>query len=126
MNIKTTKLSMWVPERGEVIYIQMNPKAGAKEIGDEHPFLVSSASAFNARVGIVIGFPMTHSKMNEDNLFALKIEISKNESAYVLAFQPKSFDWRARGARKHPLGKGHLAILQASHKKLDAICGICG
>ena len=40
---------MWVPERGEVIYIQMNLKAGAKEIGDEHPFLVSSASAFNTR-----------------------------------------------------------------------------
>jgi mRNA interferase MazF len=126
MITKATKISMWVPERGEVIYIQMDPKSGAKEIGDEHPLLVSSTSAFNSRVGIVIGFPMTHSKMNEDNLFALKVEILKNESAYVLAYQPKSFDWHSRGARKHPLGKGHLSLLQHVHKKLDAICGICG
>jgi mRNA interferase MazF len=26
----------------------------------------------------------------------------KGEASYIVGHQPKSFDWRARGARKHP------------------------
>ena len=55
----------------------------------------------------------------------VKVKGPKGEVGYVLAFQPKSFDWRARHARPHPWGGGHGKVLAAVLKKLDAICGVC-
>ena len=88
--------------------------------------LVTSTRAFNERTGIVIGFPMTHAAFNADNPFAVAVQGPKGEVGYVLAFQPKSFDWRERSARPHPWGAGHVNVLAAALAKLDAICGVCG
>jgi mRNA interferase MazF len=118
------KTALWRPDRGEIIFIDHNPKAG-KEMPDMHPMLVCSTRAFNERTGIVIGFPMTHAAFNADNPFAVAVQGAKGDVGYVLAFQPKSFDWRARNAKKHPLGGGHQKVLAAVLKKLDTICGIC-
>lgn len=114
----------WVPERGEIIYVNHSPHAG-KEMPGVHPLLVSSSQAFNERTGIVIGFPMTHAAFNADNPFAVAVQGPKNEVGYVLAFRPKSFDWEECGATKHPWGGGHSKVLDAALEKLDAICGIC-
>lgn len=116
--------SNWVPDRGEIIYVNHSPHAG-KEMPGVHPLLVSSSQAFNERTGIVIGFPMTHAAFNADNPFAVAVQGPKSEVGYVLAFQPKSFDWLERGATKHPWGGGHDKVLNAALEKLDAICGIC-
>lgn len=112
---------LWVPDRAEVIFIQHSPAVGG-EIPDFHPMLVSSAKAFNEGVGIVIGFPMTHSESHADNPFALRIKGPKGH-AYVLAHQPKSFDWRVRGAKPHPWGGGHQELLAEALSVLDDICG---
>jgi mRNA interferase MazF len=116
--------ALWVPERGEIIFIEHSPHAG-KEMPGLHPMLVCSTSAFAAKTSVVIGFPMTHAEFNADNPFALTVKGPKNEVGYVLAFQPKSFDWRARNARPHPWGAGHDKVLAQALKKLDAICGVC-
>ncbi len=121
----TKRASLWVPERGEIIWIGHSPQAG-KEMKGEHPMLVCSPAAFNLKTGVVIGLPMTHAHFNADNPFALVVKGPKEEVGYVLAFQPKSFDWRERGARRHPWGGGHGKVLSAALRKLDAICGICG
>ena len=120
-----TKPTLWVPQRGEIIFIEHSPHAG-KEMPGLHPMLVMSSAAFNDRSSVVIGFPMTHAAFNADNPFAVTVHGPKGELSYVLAFQPKSFDWRARKARRHPWGEGHLKVLGAAMKKLDAICGISG
>ncbi len=114
----------WAPERGEIIYINHSPHVG-KEMPGMHPLLVTSPQSFNERTGIVIGFPMTHAAFNSDNPFAVAVQGPKNEIGYVLAFQPKSFDWAERGAMRHPWGSGHGKVLEAALEKLDAICGIC-
>jgi mRNA interferase MazF len=111
----------WVPERGEVIFIQHSPATGA-EIPDLPPMLVSSTRAFNERTGLVIGFPMTHSQAHQDNPFALPFQGPKGQ-AYVLAHQPKSFDWRARNAKPHPWGPGHVQLLTNALQILSDICG---
>ena len=90
-----------------------------------HPLLVCSSQAFNERTDMVIGFPMTHSAFNADNPFAVAVQGPKGEVGYVLAFQPKSFDWRAHSASPHPWGSGHDKALAVALNKLDAICGIC-
>ena len=116
--------TLWIPERAEIIFIEHSPHVG-KEMPGLHPMLVCSTAAFAGRTGVVIGFPMTHAEFNADNPFALAVKGPKNEVGYVLAFQPKSFDWRARNARPHPWGSGHHKVLASALKKLDAICGVC-
>ena len=74
---------------------------------DLHPFLVLSPRAFNDRTSLVIGLPMTTAAYNADNPFAIAVGTAKRAGAektsYVLCHQPKSFDWRVRGATAHPM-----------------------
>ena len=102
------KTSDWVPERREIIWIDCSPQAG-REMRDLHPFLVLSTRPFNDRTSLVIGLPMTTAEYNKDNPFAVAIgKVRKGRSlvpAYVLCHQPKSFDWRARNAKPHPMGQ---------------------
>jgi mRNA interferase MazF len=84
-----------------MIWIDCNPQAG-REMKDRHPLLVLSPAAFNERTGIVIGLPMTTAALNETNPFAVKLWGPGKKAAYILAHQPKSFDWRARAAKPHP------------------------
>ena len=72
---------------------------------DIHPLLVLSTHEFNERTGIVIGLPMTTATYNDTNPFAVKIAGPRGAASYILAHQPKSFDWRARNAKPHPLKK---------------------
>jgi len=91
----------WVPDRGNIIWIDFNPQSG-REMRDLHPMLVLSSLNFNERTGIVIGLPMATAKYNSTNPFAIKFTGSKNVISYILTHQPKSFDWRERKARLHP------------------------
>ncbi|MDR2239636.1 MAG: type II toxin-antitoxin system PemK/MazF family toxin [Zoogloeaceae bacterium] len=103
----TSKRKSWVPDRQEIIWIDCNPQAG-REMRDMHPFLVLSARIFNEKTSLVIGLPMTTAEYNADNPFAVAVGHAKGRKAgkvsYVLCHQPKSFDWRMRKAKAHPLG----------------------
>jgi mRNA interferase MazF len=120
----TKRSPLWVPDRGEIIFIQHNPKAG-KEMPDNHPMLVISTKVFVEKTGIVFGFPMTHSEQHADNPFAIATQGAKGEVGYVLLHQPKSFDWRARNARPHAWGGGHSKLLAAALKRFDTVFGVC-
>ena len=90
----------WVPDRREMIWIDCNPQSG-REMRDLHPLLVLSPKAFNERTGIVIGLPMTTAEFNESNPFAIRFLGPGKRTSYILGHQPKSFDWRSRGAKPH-------------------------
>jgi mRNA interferase MazF len=102
----TRRGSGWAPDRQDVVWIDCNPQAGA-EMRDPHPMLVLSPAPFNARTGLVIGLPMTTAAYNATNPFAVAVGSAQGRKAgktsYVLCHQPKSFDWRARHAKPHPL-----------------------
>jgi mRNA interferase MazF len=112
----------WAPERAEIIFVQHSPALG-NEIDNLHSLLVCSPRAFNEKTGLVIGFPMTHAEFHKDNPFALPLKGPKG-TAYVLCHQPKSFDWRARGAKPHPWKGTYHEMLSQALVRLDAICGI--
>jgi len=100
--------SAWLPDRQDIIWIDCNPQVG-QEMRDIHPFLVLSPRIFNDKTSLVIGLPMTTADYNVDNPFAVAVGKASGRKAdkisYVLCHQPKSFDWRLRGAKPHPLGK---------------------
>ena len=100
----------WQPDRQDIIWIDCNPQVG-QEMRDIHPFLVLSPRIFNDKTSLVIGLPMTTAEYNADNPFAVSVGKASGRKAdkvsYVLCHQPKSFDWRLRGAKPHPFGKLH-------------------
>ena len=92
--------------RQEIIWIDCNPQVG-QAMRDIHPFLVLSPRIFNEKTSLVIGLPMTTAIYNADNPFAVAVGKASGRKAeltsYVLCHQPKSFDWRLRKAKPHPL-----------------------
>lgn len=118
------KSALWIPTRAEIIFIQYSPHVGT-EMPNDHPMLVISTQAFAQRTGIVFGFPMTHAASHASNPFAIETAGTKGEVGYVLTHQPKSFDWRQRNARPHPLGTGHSKLLQVALLRFNAVFGIC-
>jgi len=110
----------WVPERRDIIWIDFNPQVG-REMKDMHPMLVLSPKAFNDRTSIVIGLPMSTASYNASNPFAIHFTGPKQVESYVLAHQPKSFDWRIRRAKAHPWKQVPLAVFEAAREALDQI-----
>ena len=110
----------WVPDRADIIWIDFNPQSG-REMRDMHPMLVLSPIQFNERTGIVIGLPMTTAKYNDTNPFALQFTGKRDVVSYILTHQPKSFDWRKRGAKIHPWKKVSDNLLTEACELLNQI-----
>ncbi|VTU18124.1 toxin MazF [Variovorax sp. SRS16] len=86
--------------------------------------LVLSPKAFNDRTSIVIGLPMTTAAYNASNPFAIRFVGPKAIESYVLAHQPKSFDWRVRRAKVHPWKQVPSPVLAAACEALNQIIEI--
>ena len=116
--------SLWVPERQGIVWIDCIPQAG-REMRDVHPFLVLSPREFNEKTSLVIGLPMTTAQYNADNPFAVAVGLASGRKArqisYVLCHQPKSFDWRLRGAKPHPIGTLPADVFEAVCVRLNQI-----
>jgi mRNA interferase MazF len=110
----------WVPGRRDMIWIDCNPQVG-REMKDIHPLLVLSPAEFNARTGIVIGLPMTTADYNRTNPFAVSFVGPKGVQSFILGHQPKSFDWRRRGAKPHPWKRAPDDVFQAACDTLNQI-----
>ena len=118
------KNGLWLPDRQEIIWIDCNPQVG-QEMRDIHPFLVLSPDIFNDKTSLVIGLPMTTAEYNASNPFAVAVGKASGRQpekiSYVLCHQPKSFDWRMRHAKQHPLGKLHDALFSQVCERLNQI-----
>ena len=111
----------WVPDRQEVIWIDCNPQVG-REMRDIHPFLVLSPRTFNERTSLIIGLPMTSASYNADNPFAVAAGMTPDKkTSYVLCHQPKSFDWRVRQGKPHPLHRLSDAVFTDVLARLNQI-----
>jgi mRNA interferase MazF len=115
----------WVPDRRDMIWIDCNPQAG-REMRDRHPLLVLSPREFNERTGIVIGLPMTTASYNATNPFAIAFQGSRGATSYILTHQPKSFDWRVRHAKPHPLKRAPDAVFDRACDALNQIISLTG
>jgi mRNA interferase MazF len=95
----------WIPDRTEVIWINHSPQYGV-EMKSMHPFVVLSPKSFNDKMSLILGLPMTTAEYNAENPFAVPAgTASDGKTSYILCHQPKSFDWRARKASLHPMGR---------------------
>jgi mRNA interferase MazF len=85
----------YVPARGDVVWISLNPQAGHKQAG-RRPALVLSPSSYNGKAGLAILCPVTSQMKGYP--FEVIIPVGSNFAGVVLADQAKSLDWRVRKA----------------------------
>ena len=85
----------YVPERGDVVWITLNPQAGREQAG-RRPAVVLSPAAYNGKVGLAILCPVT--RQIKGYPFEVRIPGGFAVSGVILADQVKSLDWRAREA----------------------------
>lgn len=84
----------FVPDRGDVVWLQFNPQAGHEQAG-RRPALVLSPSAYNGKVGLAILCPITSQVKGYP--FEVGIRSGKVDGV-VLSDQVKNLDWRVRNA----------------------------
>jgi len=89
--------TVYVPERGEVVWIILNPQAGHEQAG-RRPAAVLSPAAYNGKVGLALLCPIT-SKV-KGYPFEVVIPDGLAVRGAILADQVKSLDWRARETEK--------------------------
>ena len=85
----------WIPERGDVVWITMDPTVGHEQSG-RRPALVLSPAAYNGRVGLAILCPLTSQVKGYP--FEVRVPEGLPVEGVILADQAKSLDWRAREA----------------------------
>ena len=85
----------YVPERGDAIWITLNPQTGHEQAG-RRPALVLSPSAYNRKVGLAIICPVTNQIKGYP--FEVRIPDGLKVTGAILSDQVKNLDWRARDA----------------------------
>lgn len=83
------------PDRGEVVWINLDPRTGHQQRG-RRPAIVLSPVSYNRKVGLAIMCPITSAVKGYP--FEVAIPEGLAVSGVVLADQVKSLDWRARRA----------------------------
>ncbi|MFP3975964.1 MAG: endoribonuclease MazF [Dehalococcoidia bacterium] len=87
----------YVPERGDAVWVTLNPKAGHEQSG-RRPALALSPGAYNDKVGLAIFCPITSQVKGYP--FEVNLPRDLPISGAVLSDQVKSLDWRVRKAEK--------------------------
>jgi mRNA interferase MazF len=85
----------YVPERGDVVWLNFNPQAGHEQAG-KRPAFVLSPAAYNRKVGLALFCPVT----NKIKGYPFEVDIPQGLAitGTILSDQIKNLDWRAREA----------------------------
>lgn len=84
----------YLPQRGDVVRLSLNPQVGHEQAG-RRPCLVLSSERYN-RVGLAIICPLT--KQSKGYPFEVPLPDGLPVTGVVLSDQAKSLDWRGRNA----------------------------
>src|SRR5438552_15502873 len=95
--VLVSRKAAYVPERGDAVWITLDPQAGHEQAG-RRPALVLSPSAYNGRVGLALFCPITSQVKGYP--FEVPIPAGSSVTGVVGADQVKSLDWRGRKAAR--------------------------
>ena len=86
-------MSNYIPQRGDVVWIDMNPQAGHEQAG-RRSAVVLSPSAYNNKVGLALLCPITNQIKGYP--FEVIIPHGLKTTGAILSDQVKSLDWKIR------------------------------
>jgi mRNA interferase MazF len=107
----------WVPDRGDVIWLEFDPQAGHEQAG-HRPALVLTPARYNEKRGMAICCPLS----TKIKGYVFEVVVSDNPPSVVLADQVKSLDWKARRATKK--GMVTAEVLAEVQAKIAALMGL--
>lgn len=90
----------YVPDAGEIVWLQFNPQAGHEQAG-HRPAVVLSPASYNRPTGLMVCCPVT----TKIKGYPFEVALAGDPASVALADQVKSLDWRARNAQR----KGRVA-----------------
>ncbi len=99
----------YVPERGDIVWLNFTPQAGHEQKG-LRPAIVISPIEYNGRVGLGLFCPIT--KHIKGYPFEVEVKGAKIKGA-VLSDHVKSLDWRSRKIE---------FIAKADAKTINSVC----
>jgi mRNA interferase MazF len=105
----------YVPDRGDLIWLNFTPQAGREQMGTR-PALVLSPKKYNEKTNLVICCPIT------SNIKGYPFETiidGKKISGAVLCDHLKNLDWKVRKAKF--IEKAHKSILAECAAKISAL-----
>lgn len=114
----STRKTGYVPDRGDLVWLDFDPQAGHEQ-GGRRPALILSPREYNAKSLLVLACPITaHSKG-----YPFEVELPKSYpvTGVILADHVKSFDWKARKASF--AAKATLAVLEEAQERLRPLLG---
>jgi len=88
-------MGKYIPERGDVIWINMSPQIGHEQAG-RRPALVLSPNVYNGKVGLALLCPITNQVKGYP--FEVIIPEGLDISGAILSDQVKSLEWKRRNA----------------------------
>jgi mRNA interferase MazF len=111
------KRPAYVPERGDAVWITLDPQASHEQAG-RRPALVLSPAAYNGRVGLALLSPITSQVKGYP--FEVALPEGLAVAGVVLADQVKSVDWQARKAARICAVSGEVVaqVLERLHALL--------
>jgi mRNA interferase MazF len=109
----------YIPERGDIVWLQFAPQAGHEQAG-RRPALVVSPRSYNEKVGLALFCPMT--SQIKGYPFEVLVDPGAKAEGAILSDQLKSLDWRARDARKFDAVSD--AVMRAVLARIAALVGL--
>ncbi len=108
----------YVPERGDVVWLNFTPQAGHEQAG-HRPAVVLSPAAYNGKTGLMLCCPIT--SQIKGYPFEVPLDSAGGVQGVILSDQVKSLDWRARGARRK--GIASKAVMEQTLARVRALLG---
>jgi mRNA interferase MazF len=105
----------WVPDRGDVVWVDLNPTRGHEQRG-KRPALVLSPKIFNDKAGLILACPITSQRKG----YPFEVDITAGViQGVVLADQIRALDWVRRKAKK--IKKAFPSVVTDVQQKLKAL-----
>ena len=88
-------VEQYIPERGDLVWLQFTPKSGHEQAG-KRPALVISPASYNRKVGLSLFCPVTSKRKGYP--FEVSLPQDLPIEGVILSDQVKSLDWQYRQA----------------------------
>ena len=111
-----TKRPLYVPERGDIVYLDFDPTKGHEQRGHKPAFIISPR-IYNQKSSLALFMPITSHAKGYPFEVALPLELKTQ--GVILSDQVKSLDWKARSVSYIETGSATLiSEVQAKIEKL--------
>ena len=91
----------YIPDRGDIVWINFNPTRGSEQKG-KRPAIVISPKSYNSVSGLVLLCPIT--SQTKGYPFEVNVK-TKDISGVILTDQIRNIDWKERKIKYHIIKK---------------------